>query len=283
MCVTIWNNSEVKLLLCNIDADLYQPNKNESINSSNFTILTPSFETSPSFEPSSSSSFETSPSFEPSSSFSSIKSPSVNSQTPSPISKDPDFSEVPSPSSVDSKYSLSDELSVIDEIMNTVNATNMTNLTDTRNKRDIYITQPNDLLHLFWLLLLLIPIGFLFLRNKKKSKICPQPKHKLYKAASAPNLGVIPSAPPLIMRSSSTGDLKPTTSVNYTSALKNAVAETRPLALNTSQESSKTEETTPSSPHPPLPVEIPPVNQKNLPKLPQKDIDLESGGQLENE
>jgi len=167
--------------------------------------------------------------------------------------------------------------------MNTVNTTNITNLTDTRNKRDIYITQPNDLLHMFWLLLLLIPIGFLFLRNKKKSKICPQPKHKLYKATSAPNLGVVPSAPPLIMRSSSTGDLKPTTSVNYTSALKNSVAETRPLALNTSQESSKTEETSPSSPHPPLPVEIPPVNQKNLPKLPRKDIDLESGGQLENE
>ena len=79
------------------------------------------------------------------------------------------------------------------------------------------------------------------------------------------------------MRSSSTGDLNPITSVNYTSALKNAAAETRPLALNTSQESSKTEETSPSSPHPPLPVEIPPVNQKNLQKLPQKDmIDLES-------
>jgi hypothetical protein len=133
---------------------------------------------------------------------------------------------------------------------------------------------------LFWLLLLLVPLGILFFRSKRKSKICPQPKHKLYRTSSAPNLGVIPSAPPKIIRSSSTGDLKPAKSVNYTSALKDAAAAaTRPQLLNTSHESSKTDETVSGSPHPPLPPENPTIIQKSLPKLPQNDIvDLESGG-----
>jgi hypothetical protein len=159
-----------------------------------------------------------------------------------------------------------------------INTTNSTNFTSIERGKNVYINQPNELLHLFWLLLLLVPLGILFFRSKRKSKICPQPKHKLYRASSVPNLGVLPSAPPKIIRASSTGDLKPAKSVNYTSALKDAAA-TRPQLLNTSHESSKTDETVLGSPHPPLPP-LPPVTQKSLPKLPQNDIvDLESGGQ----
>ena len=285
MCVTLWKNSEVKLLLCEttVTGNFSLNKKNISMNNSTFSIFnslsllnpSPSIEEISSFN-SPSSSIENISSFNsPSPSIENISS--FNSPSPS-IEEMSSPSLGPSSSKSESLYSMKDEHEFIKEIINNTNSTNVTGIERGKN---VHINQPNDLLHLFWLLLLLVPLGILFFRSKRKTKICPQPKHKLYRTSSVPNLGVIPSAPPKIIRSMTTGDLKP---ANYTSTLKDAAAVTRPHLLNTSHESSKTDETVLGSPHPPLPPENMPVTQKSLPKLPQNNIvDLESGGRHEND
>ena len=161
-------------------------------------------------------------------------SPSSSLSSPSSSLSSPS-SSLSSPSS-----SLSSTFTEIKEVVSNVNfMINSTNNT-TPNLRG-HVPGPNlHLLHLLWLLLPLIIVLSLFIykRKQKRATICPSPGEK------------------------------------YTPEPLNSVVKiAKPKHLNTSQVSSSTEETTAHSPHPPLPPNLPPDDQKNLPTLPPNEDD----------